>query len=727
MAYRYVPTEQDLQMLKQHIKNVSIRISILNKDMQPIDEIKGSVISDNYSINVDSDIRRTYTASIRVSKEYDMLDLYKKLWIDKMLQVYIGVEDITANEMVWYLFGTFTFDKVTYDIGADSNTLSINCIDLAAKYNGNLGGALLDKVLIPAFEEGTNEPSTIRGAMISVITELAGIKKYSISDMEKTVPHDLEYGAGATIWEIISELRDLYAGWETFFDVDGTFVCQKIPTGIEDPVFLSNNVFNDLVIRESDIEDASAVRNVSKIFGNVLDYKYYCENVVAEKEADLNNVYKFWSDYTYLKNNQLNLFKFNTLPRQSVDSYFYYSDANRPLIKTNTKVVDDLNSWYYFEDNVIKKQTPILEAVSYEWNRRYPNSPKLYIDLGTIEWNLSSSRPYLIKWPVDAREARYVEINWKYQGKKNSLYITTSETSTRRNRQPYADYNFKKDEVYFIRRESRALRYSERTKSKDENGNTVWEVDWYTDYRNQDYIYTLKYMTDSPVESIEKSIFDLISLDSISLTNGDNIAFFPPQMSEPDLFLKYKGNYYYIRDDNEEPLMAGVLRPNTLYVFKFVDNVFYYLGEQEILVVAKEVRKAPTIAEREEDMKKYNCQNVVYTVDPASQFAVEILGERRAVYNDEQYTKIYTTTLAIERAVYENWRTTRLNSSATIDIVAIPWLMGNEKIEYTKKVSRVTDTYLIKQITGSTKEWTQNLTLVKFYPLIPDVIQSKWV
>ena len=79
MAYRYIPTGQDLQMLKQHIKNVSIKISILNKDMQPIDEIKGSVISDNYSINVDSDIRRTYSASIRVSKDYDMLDLYKKL------------------------------------------------------------------------------------------------------------------------------------------------------------------------------------------------------------------------------------------------------------------------------------------------------------------------------------------------------------------------------------------------------------------------------------------------------------------------------------------------------------------------------------------------------------------------------------------------------------------------------------------------------------------------
>jgi hypothetical protein len=27
--------------------------------------------------------------------------------------------------------------------------------------------------------------------------------------------------------------------------------------------------------------------------------------------------------------------------------------------------VTDLDSWYYIENNIVKKQTPILEAVSY--------------------------------------------------------------------------------------------------------------------------------------------------------------------------------------------------------------------------------------------------------------------------------------------------------------------------------------------------------------------------
>lgn len=727
MAYRYIPTGQDLQMLKQHIKNVSIKISILNKDMQPIDEIKGSVISDNYSINVDSDIRRTYSASIRVSKDYDMLDLYKKLWIDKMLQVYIGVEDIIKSEMVWYLFGTFTFDKVTYDIGSDSNVLNVNCIDLAAKYNGTLGGSLLDSVLIPAYNDETNEPSTIRGAMVSVITELAGIKKYSISDMDKTVPHDLEYGSGATIWEVISELRDLYAGWETFFDVDGTFVCQKIPTGVEDPTFLSNDVFNDLVIRENDIDDASAARNVSKLYGATIDYDLLCETVTVEKDTTLNNVYKFWTDYSYLKDNQLNLFKFNALPKQDIDTYFYYNGGNSALVKTNMSAVTDLDSWYYIENNIVKKQTPILEAVSYIWDLTDNEKPKLYIELGTIDWNLSDSSPYLIKWPVDARDARYIQINWTYQGVKKNLYITTSTVSSRYNWQPYTNYNFKKDEVYFIQREFSVLEYEERSYYRDDDGKKVYYYRTRTDRRHTDNIYTLKYLNETPVEVVEKTVFNLSSLGSVVFKNGDTIAFYAPEVSTPDLYLKYNNKTYYIRDDNGEPLMAGILRPGVLYVLKYSNEVFYYLGEQEIVVIAKEVLTAPTQEQREQDMKKYNCQNIVYTVDPTSQFAVEIIDERRTVYSDNDYAKIYTTTLAIERAVYENWKTTRLNSTATIDIVAIPWLMGNEKIEYTKKVDRTTASYLIKQITGSTKEWTQTLTLVKFYPLIPNAIQSKWV
>jgi hypothetical protein len=77
--YRYIPTAQDLQVLKQRIKNVYIKVDILNKEMIPIDSFIGAILSDNYSLNVDSDVRRTYNLTLKVTKDYDILDIYKKI------------------------------------------------------------------------------------------------------------------------------------------------------------------------------------------------------------------------------------------------------------------------------------------------------------------------------------------------------------------------------------------------------------------------------------------------------------------------------------------------------------------------------------------------------------------------------------------------------------------------------------------------------------------------
>ena len=57
----------------QHIKNISVKIEILNSEFAVIDYIIGNLISDSFSIDVDSDIRRTISLVLRISKEYDML------------------------------------------------------------------------------------------------------------------------------------------------------------------------------------------------------------------------------------------------------------------------------------------------------------------------------------------------------------------------------------------------------------------------------------------------------------------------------------------------------------------------------------------------------------------------------------------------------------------------------------------------------------------------------
>ena len=55
----YLPTEEDLALLKSRSKRLYCRIELLNKDYQIIDTIEGLALSGSNSIDADSDTRRT--------------------------------------------------------------------------------------------------------------------------------------------------------------------------------------------------------------------------------------------------------------------------------------------------------------------------------------------------------------------------------------------------------------------------------------------------------------------------------------------------------------------------------------------------------------------------------------------------------------------------------------------------------------------------------------------
>jgi hypothetical protein len=90
------------------------------------------------------------------------------------------------------------------------------------------------------------------------------------------------------------------------------------------------------------------------------------------------------------------------------------------------------------------------------------------------------------------------------------------------------------------------------------------------------------------------------------------------------------------------------------------------------------------------------------------------------VLSGDQYDEIYTTELAKERAEYENWKVARINDNLTINCLMIPWLEGNEKVEYQLQKTNEINEYIIKQITGSVSTWQQSITMQKFYPLYPE-------
>lgn len=96
------------------------------------------------------------------------------------------------------------------------------------------------------------------------------------------IPYDLEFSTEVTLWEILTKIRDLYSGYEMFFDKDGMFVFQLIPTCQDDMNILDHTQFEGLVISENTDLDLTTVRNATYVYGQSIETDRYTDNCSIE-------------------------------------------------------------------------------------------------------------------------------------------------------------------------------------------------------------------------------------------------------------------------------------------------------------------------------------------------------------------------------------------------------------------------------------------------------------
>lgn len=293
----YIPTQNDIECLYQRNKKYFIKLELLNSEFQKIDEMQNEVISGSYTIDADSDIRRTCNFNFFVKDNSYLISETAKIWIDRYVRVMIGVLYNRTEEILWYNLGMFLFNENNYQYDSVTRSLSLGCVDLMANFNGEINGMLSGE----GVKIETYKGLLIRQVMIDVVTQLGHWNNYLIDLIGKEygdyvdpstetspteLPYDLEFPIKTTVYDIIRELRDLYPGWETFFDNDGTFICQKIPTLIEDDVVLDDSILDTLVIREPTATDIK-VKNSIEVYGMQLEPERYTENVSGRPAVNL--------------------------------------------------------------------------------------------------------------------------------------------------------------------------------------------------------------------------------------------------------------------------------------------------------------------------------------------------------------------------------------------------------------------------------------------------------
>jgi len=263
-------TAQDVQIITQHEKEIYVRANLLNRFNQIIDTLDGVIVSADVQIDANSPIRRTANISISNYKSGQNHDF----WINKRIQIYVGYKHQITKEILWYKTGTFLLSNISESLGINSDSISLQCSDLMSKLNGDAGGKInATEIVIPA-------ESNIRNVIISLLTQNTEFTDYLIDDFGDTVPYDLEFGTGTTVYDIIDKLTTLYPNWEKYFDVDGVFVVKPIPSGSSEPNFVDYSFFDECSISESSNINVNEVKNVITIWGaNGLNSTWKDENV----------------------------------------------------------------------------------------------------------------------------------------------------------------------------------------------------------------------------------------------------------------------------------------------------------------------------------------------------------------------------------------------------------------------------------------------------------------
>ncbi|MDO4333809.1 MAG: DUF5048 domain-containing protein [Eubacteriales bacterium] len=310
----YQITNEDWELLTQPgYLIIRQKLRVLDDNLLVLKEIEGVIGNVNISENAESDVRKTtsftmtptWASNVEVNEE-------SLIWLNRNLEIFIGILNIRTNEYKWYDQGLYIFTDTSSSYDEATNQLTVNCGDWWVRLDGTKNGQLgALSTVIPAYEEDSEtgeviKYNVIRDAIIDVARELGGVTRYQIddfgeyyampqnnkdyelyrskNDLWNTIPYDLEFSAGTSVAGILTELRDLYPNYELYFDRD-VLVGGMIPSNEYDPVTIDNDQIQSILISENTTAALTAVRNICEVWGQVLETDWYADTVTASGDT----------------------------------------------------------------------------------------------------------------------------------------------------------------------------------------------------------------------------------------------------------------------------------------------------------------------------------------------------------------------------------------------------------------------------------------------------------
>ena len=404
-------TQNDYNIIKQRINERYIKINILDFQYRTVDEISGNMLSCSINCDADSDLRRSCSVSLVVRDNSFDIQSGGKIWLDKYIQVYIGLKNIYTQEIQWYNQGIYLIDAPTWRYDATNNTLSFSGLDLMSKLTGARNGQLQG---IPTV---IKQGESVREAMIATLA-LGGFTRYVVSECAnrdgtiQAVPYDIEIDQGGFVYDILSALRDILPQYQIYFDVDGVFHYDLIPAGEDEPVVITDDIWKSILIGEDISTDFASVKNYIEVYGYTHNPKHYPSEISASGATITMTI----ASLTALNENDIIGFT----PTSAVSGNIQLSVNSfgaKNLVDSNGNYITslDANTYYVamYQSNDTWKFLGHQQAQA-TWSDDNPDSP-FYINgpVGVIRQVLCGGDYENIQSDELALERAKIEIYWK--------------------------------------------------------------------------------------------------------------------------------------------------------------------------------------------------------------------------------------------------------------------------------------------------------------------------
>lgn len=688
----------------QKVQNRYVKIELLDSNYLTVDELSGNVVGGNLTIDAESDMRRTGSIELVVTDSSFEVESGGKIFLDKMLKVSIGIEIGWSGEIEWNKCGLFIIDAPSYRYDTQTNTLSLSLLDLMAKLTGVRNGYLSGTAVI--ISAGEN----IRKAMIDTLA-LGGFTKYIMED-SGDIPTDIEFAQGTTVYDILSALRDIYPFYQIYFDVDGVFHYEHIPTDRNEPIQADDYLWDNIVISEGVDVDFQNVKNSVEVWGRVHDPAYFSNSVTISNNNITLNIDSLspTTETTNYEQAAQNEYSTKIAKNQAYENYYNAQLNYEELINEAQSLNVDLSRVIYGNIDLDNRQVlywnsytlSLYASVISAWEE-YFGSPMDFVEgdistvLGGSMWIIDNEVAYspLLQTqdtlPIYLSPTQVIEylsqvvsqaLSMSGDIKTNILNIdniglTIDGVLIKQIVADYGDTAIWTGEVMHYGGTNGAVALADAEKNTTQSAYQNALTSYNNAKLNLDNAYEALIAADN--KQYEQDI-----IYGFTLTLSSNIV-------APQIRIN-TGSYFPVLNDNGNPITIFGENTEVYYCVLWDIDHWRWLGHLQAFGFNEDI-------------------------SPESPFYVDgSVGRIRLVLYDGEYANCITDDLAQQRANYELWQHTNLNNTITLTTTPVYWLDVNTVVEYTLRRKDETAKYLIKNINyGFTVDSQMTITMFKYY------------